>query len=134
MLIRQSRLIACLVCVTWVSSSAYAGQPTAAVPPLGESAAHQRASQAVAQALKNTKKISVVDTQAVLRYLTHGVKGIKRPRDPLYDRADALVAALGALPHVALGFREVPSWATSSSRWNAAAGDEQIEGTFVCVE
>jgi hypothetical protein len=74
------------------------------------------------------------EVQALLQYLAHGVKGVKRPRDPLYDRADALVAALGALPHVAPGFREVPSWATSSSRWNAAAGDEQIEGTFVCVE
>ena len=73
------------------------------------------------------------EVQAVLQYLRLGVKAVKRPGQPLYDRADALVAALGALPHVAEGFREVPNWTTDQSRWYAAAGDEQVEGTFTCV-
>jgi hypothetical protein len=74
------------------------------------------------------------EVQAVLRYLKHGVKGVKRPGDSLYDRADALVAALGALPHVAPGFREVLNWGAKGSRWNGAASDEQLEGSFWCVE
>ncbi len=73
------------------------------------------------------------EVQAVLRYLKHGVKGVKRPGDSLYDRADALVAALGALPHVAPGFREVLNWGAEGSRWNGAVGDDQLEGSFVCV-
>ncbi len=79
-------------------------------------------------------QIALPEVQAVLQYLKHGVKEVKRPRDPLYDRADALVAALGALPHVAQGFREVANWAASASRWSGAPGDERIEGTFTCVE
>jgi hypothetical protein len=74
------------------------------------------------------------ELRALLQYLKLGVKAVKRARDPLYDRTDALVAALGALPHVARGFREVPNWVLPSSRWSAAAGDEQIEGTFMCVQ
>ena len=73
------------------------------------------------------------EVQAVVQYLRLGVKAVKRPGQPLYDRADALVAALGALPHVSDGFREVPNWATDQSRWTAAAGDDQVEGTFICV-
>jgi hypothetical protein len=76
---------------------------------------------------------SLPEVQAVLRYLKHGVKGVKRPGDALYDRADALVAALGALPHVAPGFREVMNWGAEGSRWSGAAGDEQLEGSFWCV-
>jgi len=74
------------------------------------------------------------EIQAVLRYLKWGVREVKLPGDALYDRADALVAALGALPHVARGFREVPRWPSRCSRWSGAQGDEQSEGSFVCVE
>jgi hypothetical protein len=73
------------------------------------------------------------EVQAVLDYLKQGVKEVKRPGKSLYDRADALVAALGALPHVTQGFRETPNWPTSGSRWNGTPGDEQLEGSFVCV-
>jgi hypothetical protein len=59
---------------------------------------------------------------------------VRRPSDALYNRADALVAALGALPYVAQGFREVPIWAVRGSRWNGVPGDEQLEGLFMCVE
>jgi hypothetical protein len=41
-----------------------------------------------------------------MRYLAHGVAATKIPRSAVYDRAEALVAALGALPHVLSGFRE----------------------------
>ena len=74
------------------------------------------------------------ELQAVLEYLRYGVKGVKRPGSGLYDRADAFVAALGALPHVVQGFREMPNWATSGNTWNGAPGDEQLEGSFICFE
>jgi hypothetical protein len=80
------------------------------------------------------EQTALPEVQAVLRYLKHGVKGVKRPGDALYDRADSLVAALGALPHVAPGFREVPIWGAQCGRWNGAPGDEQLEGSFWCVE
>ncbi len=80
------------------------------------------------------RQVTLPEVQAILRYLKHGVKGVKRPGDALYDRADALVAALGALPHIKQGFRELPNWAAHSSRWSAAPGDEQVEGSFMCVE
>lgn len=78
-------------------------------------------------------KADMPAVQAVLSYLQHGVKGIKRPRDPLFDQADALVAALGALPHAADGFRETASWPSGGSRWKADPGAEAVEGTFTCV-
>lgn len=74
------------------------------------------------------------EVQAALQYLKCGVKEVKRPGDALYDRADALVAALGALPHVGLGFRELPIWGTRGNRWSGAPDDEQLEGSFMCVE
>jgi hypothetical protein len=80
-------------------------------------------------------QVELPEVQAVLQYLKHGVKEVKRPRDPLFDRADALVAALGALPHVTEGFREAPYWsAEHGRRWNGPPGAEQVEGAFVCVE
>jgi hypothetical protein len=60
-------------------------------------------------------------------------QGSKTPGQALYDRADALVAALGALPHVADDFHEVPNWAADQNRWTAAAGDEQVEESFTSV-
>jgi hypothetical protein len=80
------------------------------------------------------RQVVLPEVQAVLQYLQDGVKGVKRPGDSLYDRADALVAALGALPHVAQGFRELLNWPATGSRWTAAPGDEQLEGSFMCVE
>ena len=74
------------------------------------------------------------EVQAIVRYLKYGVKGVKRAGDALYDRTDALVAALGALPHVAQNFRERPNWGPQGSRWSGSPGHEQIEGAFVSVE
>jgi hypothetical protein len=80
------------------------------------------------------RQAALPEVQATTQYLKYGVRAVKRPGDALYDRADALVAALGALPYVAQGFREVPIWAVRGSRWNGAPGDEQLEGSFMCVE
>lgn len=80
------------------------------------------------------RQLVLPEVQSALQYLKQGVKGVKRPGDALFDRADSLVAALGALPHVAPGFQEVLNWGTEGSRWNGAPGDERIEGSFVCVE
>jgi hypothetical protein len=73
------------------------------------------------------------EVQAVLQYLAHGVQAVKRPGQALFDRADALVAALGALPHVTGGFREVPNWPDKRHSWTGSPGDDEIEGSFVCV-
>ena len=74
------------------------------------------------------------EVQAVLEYLGRGVKGVKCPGHALYDRADALVAALGGLPHVDRSFRELPPWAAPEGRWIGNSGDERIEGLFTCVK
>jgi len=76
---------------------------------------------------------SLREVQAVLGYLKYGVKGVKRPNDALYDRADSLVAALTALPYVADNFQEQSNWPISGGRWAGIAGEEQIEGLFTCV-
>lgn len=75
-----------------------------------------------------------LEVQAVERYLKDGVNAVKRAGDSLYDRADALVAALGALPHVRPDFQEVVLWPSPGCRWSGEPGTEHIEGTFVCVE
>jgi hypothetical protein len=70
----------------------------------------------------------------VLAYLKHGVAAVKRPTQSIYDRADALVAALGALPHVSHAFDEAPHCGMHGKNWEGIADDEQVEGTLVCVE
>src|SRR5260370_18887560 len=44
------------------------------------------------------RQAALPEVQAVPRYLNHGVKGVNRPGDALYDRADALLAPREALP------------------------------------
>lgn len=43
-------------------------------------------------------------------------------------------AALGALPHVAAEILGGAELGVEGSRWNGAAGDDQIEGSFMRVE
>jgi hypothetical protein len=69
-----------------------------------------------------------------MAYLRYGVGTVKRPAQVIYDRADALVAALGALPHVSAAFHEDAGSAVHGRNWNGTAVDEQIEGRFTCVE
>jgi hypothetical protein len=70
---------------------------------------------------------------AVEAYLHHGVRAVKVPRNPLYDRADALVAALSALPHAAPGFLEDQTW-PSGGRWSSQVKDAaEIEGAIAVV-
>ena len=80
------------------------------------------------------KCASQPEVEAVLAYLKHGVAAVKRPSHALYDRADALVAALGALPHVSPAFQEDTGRGIHGRNWSGTAADEQIEGTFACVE
>jgi hypothetical protein len=80
------------------------------------------------------KTASLPEVEAVMAYLKHGVAAVKRPTQSIYDRADALVAALGALPHVSLPFREAAHCGMHGKNWNGTADDERIEGTFLCVE
>jgi hypothetical protein len=80
------------------------------------------------------KKVSRPEVDAVIAYLKHGVAAVKRPTQSIYDRADALVAALGALPHISHAFHETAHCGMHGRNWNGTADDEQIEGTFLCVE
>jgi hypothetical protein len=80
-----------------------------------------------------TLHAALPEVQAILTYLKYGVKGVKRAGDALYDRTDALVAALGALPHVTADFRERLNWGPQGSRWSGWPGHEHIEGSFTCV-
>jgi hypothetical protein len=75
-------------------------------------------------------QVHLPEVQTILQYLKWGVRQVKRPADALYDRADALVAGLGALPHVAEEFREVLGCLPSGGRWSGIPGDEQREGSF----
>ena len=74
------------------------------------------------------------EVEAVIAYLNDGVAAVKRPTQSVYDRADALVAALGALPHVSSSFREAAHCGQHGKNWLGTTLDERIEGTFVCVE
>jgi hypothetical protein len=67
---------------------------------------------------------------AVLAYLEHGVRRVKS-KGKLYDKADSLVAAFGALPHVAQGFLELP-W-RGGGRWEGSDHDQLVEGSFTLV-
>lgn len=80
------------------------------------------------------KEASQPEVHAVIEYLKHGVAAVKRPTQSMYDRADALVAALGALPHVSHAFHETAHCGMHGRNWNGTADDEQVEGTFLCVE
>ena len=74
------------------------------------------------------------EVAAVIAYLKYGVAAVKRATQSVYDRADALVAALGALPHVSSKFHETAHCGQHGKNWSGTTIDEQIEGTFVCVE
>jgi hypothetical protein len=102
--------------------------PTATISVLRE---HNR-SQDVGRAL--AKAASQPEVDAVIAYLNHGVAAVKRPTHSIYDRADALVAALGALPHISHAFHEGAHCGMHGKNWDGTADDERIEGTFVCVE
>jgi hypothetical protein len=102
--------------------------PTATISVLR---ARQR-SESVEQALGKTA--AQPEVEAVLAYLKYGVGTVKRPTQAIYDRADALVAALGALPHVSSVFHENVGCGTHGRNWDGTGADEQIEGTFTCVE
>jgi hypothetical protein len=93
--------------------------------------AHQR-SDSVEHALGKT--VSQPEVRAVLAYLKYGVGLVKRPTQAIYDRADALVAALGALPHASSEFHENGGCGMHGRNWDGTSADEQIEGTFTCVE
>jgi hypothetical protein len=80
------------------------------------------------------KTASQAEVDAVIKYLKHGVIEVKRRAQSIYDRADALVAALGALPHASHAFQESAHCGMHGKNWTGKPGDEQIEGTFVCVE
>jgi hypothetical protein len=80
------------------------------------------------------KTASQPEVEAVIAYLRHGVAAVKRPTQSIFDHADALVAALGALPHISGAFHEAAHCGMHGKNWNGTADDEQIEGTFLCVE
>jgi hypothetical protein len=80
------------------------------------------------------KAVLQPEVQAVIAYLKHGVAAVKRPTQSIYDRADALVAALGALPYVSHAFEKSPYCGMHGKNWDGTADDERIEGTFLCVQ
>jgi hypothetical protein len=75
------------------------------------------------------------EVQAATAYLKGGVGSVKQARKPLYDRADALVAALSSLPFAVSGFAESSQWpAIPNAKWSGrGAQDHQIEGAITLV-
>lgn len=79
------------------------------------------------------RKASQSEVAAVMTYLNQGVAAVKRPAQSMFDRADAAVATLGALPHVSHSYQETAQCGMHGKNWKGTASDEQIEGTFVCI-
>jgi hypothetical protein len=74
------------------------------------------------------------EVEAVIRYLQYGVAAVKRRR-PLYDRADALVAALSSLARAfPQEFCEAERLPRHSVRWRGASGEDAREGRIAVVE
>jgi hypothetical protein len=76
-----------------------------------------------------------MEVGAVDAYLMNGVRGTKKPGQSLFDRADALVAALSSLPHVRSDFVEVESWPSGTVRWQAGCPNAHlVEGVVALVQ
>lgn len=74
------------------------------------------------------------EVQAVLAYLNHGVAKVKKSKG-VFDRADALVAALSALPYVyPVIFKEVERKRSLHAKWSGTAEDEIAEGRIAVIE
>ena len=74
------------------------------------------------------------EVKEVLSYLQNGVAAVKCAK-PLYDRADALVAALSSLPHALPNqFQESEPLPHKRVRWNGMNGDELLEGRIAVTE
>jgi hypothetical protein len=72
------------------------------------------------------------ERQVVEAYLESGVQAVKQPGQSLFDRADALVAALSSLPHARQDFDESLGWPQAESvRWRSEAADAHlVEGAI----
>jgi hypothetical protein len=76
------------------------------------------------------------ERKVVEAYLDSGVQAVKQPGQALFDRADALIAALSSLPHTRHDFRETMSWPQAGSvRWRAGFADAHlVEGAITLPE
>jgi hypothetical protein len=72
------------------------------------------------------------ELEVVRLYLERGVQGNKRPRDPAYDRADALIAALSGLPWLDSTFVESEPM-PSAPNWEGSTQDAAIEGRIALI-
>jgi hypothetical protein len=67
-----------------------------------------------------------LESQIVQQYLDAGVSAVKGPQ-PVFDRADALVAALSSLPYVRPEFEEQSSWPSELSvRWQPSEDNAHL--------
>lgn len=102
--------------------------PTATVSALRSSG---RAAETAA-VLASLADCTPDEVHVVEEYLNLGVSAVKR-RGSLYDRADALVAALSSLPFASSGWDEALLEPAAGARWNASDADGLREGTITVV-
>jgi hypothetical protein len=96
--------------------------PTATVSRL-----RSRGRGAYVQQLLAELKEHEAERRAVAAYLDLGVRAVKQPRQSLFDRADALVAALSSLPYGCQEFTESMSWpAVGSTRWRPGVASAHL--------
>jgi hypothetical protein len=101
--------------------------PTATVSHLrSRGRAHQ------VQSLIRDLRGADAERQVVEAYLKSGVQVVKQPGQSLFDRADALVAALSSLPYARQDFDESLGWPqTRSVRWRPSVADARlVEGAI----
>jgi len=105
--------------------------PTATIAVLRED--QERVTKAIIQQLLHIDK-DRPEVKVVVDYLQKGVFAVKK-RGPLYDSADALVAALSSLPYAAPEiYREVERMPQGNIRWRGNPGDDILEGRISVVE
>jgi hypothetical protein len=107
--------------------------PTAMVSVLRENQAAVNAVKHVLSPLKDRESVRD-EVEAVFAYLDFGVRAVKT-RAARFDRADALVASLLALPQVMPDtFRETERIPPEDARWAGNAGAVEIEGRIASIE
>jgi hypothetical protein len=84
------------------------------------------------QALIRDLRGADAECQVVEAYLQSGVQAVKQPGQSLFDRADALVAALSSLPYARQDFNESLGWPQIGSvRWRPNVSDAHlVEGAI----
>lgn len=122
------RWISLATLITFFGSQAYAGSlPTLAVPPIGE-AQNQRASDAIADAFRSTRKVTVIDRTVVDRQIQARKKSTSLESEANEEGAKALKN--GETAYRKLKIKEAVKWFSKAKRTyrKKLSDDESFQG------